>query len=204
MHTILKQQLAAFGGLALLLAGCVEQRAEVGKADAAMLRPELRISSSNASSRAERAFTAYVTGYGFWDNTPPGSAAIAKPVLHRQAGGVGSYDDPITLAVGHVIEGGRQTLDYPAGTRFYFARLRKYAIVEDVCGNGHRPQDGPCHTGHRGHPWLDIYVGGARVSARETTACAERITSLQPVIVNPRRGYPTEHGEIAGSGCRLY
>jgi hypothetical protein len=124
-------------------------------------------------------------------------------VVHRKAGGQGSYEDPVTIAVGHVIEGGRQTLDFPAGTRLYIARLRKYAIVEDVCGDGTRPQDGPCHTGYKGHPWLDIYIGGARVSKSATEACARRITALQEIIINPRPGYPVAAGEIASS-CKVF
>lgn len=157
-----------------------------------------------ATARGEARFTAYITGYTFWDNTPPGSAEISKPVVHRKAGGTGTFDDPVTIAVGHRIEGGRQTLDYPAGTRFYLERLRKYAIVEDVCGDGNTPQAGPCHTGYRGHPWLDIYIGGGRQTASATDACARQITALQAIVINPGPGYPVHAGEIAESGCRVF
>ena len=51
--------------------------------------------------QGEQSFQAYLTGYSFWDNTPPGSAAIARPVIHRRAGGSGTYGDPITIAVGY-------------------------------------------------------------------------------------------------------
>ncbi|WP_235857840.1 hypothetical protein [Marimonas lutisalis] len=68
---------------------------------------------------------AYVTGYSFWDNTPPGSAQIARPVIHRKAGGSGTYSDPVTVAVGHAKFGGRSRMDFPAGTRFYFLNLQK-------------------------------------------------------------------------------
>lgn len=164
--------------------------------------PALSISGKNPSAGEQR-FTAYLTGYSYWDNTPPGSAAISKPVIHNRAGGKGTYNDPITIAVGHRIEGGRQTLDFPAGTRFYIERLQKYAIVEDVCGDGNAPQNGPCHTGHRGRPWLDIYVGGKGARA-ESEACMRRITALQPLIMHPRRDYPVHQGEIVGSGCRIF
>ncbi len=148
-------------------------------------------------------FTAYLTGYAYWDNTPPGSAEISKPVVHNKAGGKGSYDDPVTIAVGHVIENGRQTLDFPAGTRLYIERLRKYAIVEDVCGDGNRPQDGPCHTGYKGHPWLDVYLGGSKSTPAQTEACARKITALQQIVVNPEPGLPVAAGEIASS-CRVF
>ncbi|AUQ57081.1 hypothetical protein PhaeoP30_00130 [Phaeobacter inhibens] len=149
-------------------------------------------------------FEGYLTGYSYWDNTPPGSAAIARPVLRHQAGGTGTYNDPVTIAVGHAIRRGRQTLDFPAGTRFYIERLRKYAIVEDVCGDGHQPQNGPCHTGKNGRPWLDIYIGGKRNSVRDTERCMNRLTGMQPIRLNPRRGYPVAHGEISASGCQVF
>lgn len=152
----------------------------------------------------EQRFSAYITGYGYWDNTPPGSTAISKPVIHRGAGGTGTYKDPVTIAVGHTIVGNRQTLDFPPGTRFYIERLRKYAIVEDVCGDGNRPQDGPCHTGHQGHPWLDVYIGGGSHGASATNACARRITAVQPIIINPKPDYPVFAGEITASGCKVF
>ena len=158
----------------------------------------------SAANAPEKSFTAYITGYGFWDNTPPGSAAISKPVIHRRAGGKGTFDDPVTIAVGHRIDGGRQTLDYPAGTMFYIERLRKYAIVEDVCGDGNKPQNGPCHTGHRGYPWLDIYIGGGKHSASVTDACANKITALQRVVINPGPNYPVAAGEVTASGCKVF
>jgi hypothetical protein len=162
-----------------------------------------RLSTSGARASEQR-IKAYITGYSYWDNTPPGSAEISKPVIHRRAGGKGTYRDPVTIAVGHSIRGGVQTLDFPPGTRFYLARLEKYAVVEDVCGDGPHPQNGPCHTGYHGHPWLDIYIGGRRVSATATDHCARRITALQTIIINPRPGYRVNPGDIASSGCRVY
>jgi len=152
----------------------------------------------------EQRMTAYLTGYSYWDNTPPGSAAISKPVIHNRAGGTGTYANPITIAVGHTIIGRRQTLDYAPGTRFYIERLRKYAIVEDVCGDGNTPQAGPCHTGYQGHPWLDLYIGGARADSSVTNACARNITALQTIIINPGRDYPVHAGEVTDSGCQVF
>lgn len=166
--------------------------------------PAELVLASFSNNHAEQRFSAYVTGYSYWDNTPPGSAAISKPVIHRQAGGRGTYNDPITIAVGHVIQNGRQTLDFRKGTRFYIARLRKYAIVEDVCGDGFRPQDGPCHTGFQGRPWLDIYIDGHGVSASAATQCANRLTAVQQVIINPAPNYAVDVGAIADSGCSVY
>lgn len=160
-------------------------------------------STSEQSSLAPDAtsFDVFLTAYSFWDNTPPASAAIAFPVIHTQAGGIGTYDDPITIAVGHKIENGVQTLDYPVGTLFYVKRLKKYAIVEDVCGDGQQPQFGPCHIGYRGYPWLDIYQGGEGGAASQTVKCARRVTGIQPIIMEPPNNLPVAEGDIFTSVC---
>ena len=155
-----------------------------------------------SASATEQTMTAYITGYSYWDNTPPGSGAIAFPVVHRSAGGQGTYDDPITLAVGHSIIGSSEIPDVPAGTRFYIERLKKYAVVEDVCGDGPNPQSGPCHTGHDGHPWFDLYIGGEKTTAQTTTACARSITDLQTVIMNPAPNLPVAAGAVTDSACK--
>ncbi len=162
------------------------------------------VQSTSSPRNGETSFKIYLTGYSYWDNTPPGSAEISKPVIHRKAGGKGTYSDPITIAVGHVIIGNRQTLDYKAGTRFYIPNLRKYVIVEDVCGDGRRPQDGPCHSGRNGLPWLDIYVDGRRSRSGDATQCARRITSVQTMILNPARDYPVVSGPLTESGCQTF
>ncbi|MCP5086192.1 MAG: hypothetical protein GY952_05235 [Rhodobacteraceae bacterium] len=149
-------------------------------------------------------FTVYLTGYSYWDNTPRRSTAIAIPVIHRRAGGTGTYTDPVTLAVGHVIQGGRHTMDFAPGTRFYIERLKKYAIVEDQCGDGNRPQNGPCHSGHKGHAWIDIYVGGKKSSASAARNCTYRVTGLQPVVLDPHANYPVSAGELTASGCQTF
>jgi hypothetical protein len=152
-------------------------------------------------STSERSFTAYITGYSYWDNTPPGSAAIARPVLHQRAGGMGTYRDPVTIAVGYRLVGGKARLDYPAGTRFYLPHLRRYAIVEDICGDGPNPDVTGCARGKNGHPWLDVYVDGSGVGASAANTCMSRLTGFHPIIINPRDGYPVSSGPIAESGC---
>lgn len=123
--------------------------------------------------------TAYVTGYTWWDNTPAGSAAIAHPVVHSTAGGVGTYADPITMAVGYTSAGP----DIPYGTRFYLASLQRYAIVEDLCG--------ACHKTPSGATWnLDIWLDGRQLTAAEADACTYRITGYQTVLRSPPRRLP--------------
>lgn len=201
--------LLGLGG-AMLLSACMTTGADVSRdapaktGKATVSSSSLSQTSSSTNSSREKPFKAYVTGYSYWSNTPPGSAAIARPVLRRRAGGTGTYKDPITIAVGHSINGSRQTLDYPAGTRFYIKGLRKYAIVEDVCGDGRRPQNGPCHTGFRGLPWLDIYVDGKGSTAASARACAGRLTRVHNIIQNPSPNYPVVVGALTESGCQVF
>jgi hypothetical protein len=188
-----------FGGL-IALSGCTEQVTR--NATTSSMDASVQLSSSG-TGEGQR-FSAYLTGYTYWDNTPPGSSAIARPVLRQRAGGTGTYSNPITIAVGHSIVGGRQTLDYKEGTRFYLPRLQKYVIVEDVCGDGATPQNGPCHTGYGGRPWLDVWIGGRGMDPGAADACARRITGVQPIIMNPPSNLAVTAGEIASDGCRTF
>ena len=151
----------------------------------------------------EARFAAYVTGYSYWDNTPAASAEISNPVLHKKAGGTGTYADPVTLAVGHSITGGKDMLDYKAGTKFYVPSLRKYFIVEDTCGDGNNPQGGPCHTGFQGHVWLDLYVDGATASRSQSDSCMNAITDVHTVIQNPASSYAVVAGDLSAN-CKQY
>jgi hypothetical protein len=148
----------------------------------------------------EARFVAYLTGYGHHDNTPAGSH-ISDARMHATAGGRGSYRDPITLAVGHSIIDGRDILDIAAGTRFYVPNLRKYFIVEDTCGDGDSPQNGPCHTGFEGRVWLDLWVGGGTATPDELASCEAAITGKRLVIQDPDANYAVAEGAILDGGC---
>jgi hypothetical protein len=158
----------------------------------------------SAPTPSEITFSAYITGYSYWDNTPAGSADISNPIIHNKAGGTGTYNDPITLAVGHSIINGQDILDYPAGMKFYLPYLQKYVIVEDTCGDGNTPQNGPCHTGYQGHPWIDLYVDGANVSKTISNNCMNSITEVHTVIQNPGANYPVTAGSLSATGCQQY
>jgi hypothetical protein len=149
----------------------------------------------------EKRFSAYLTGYTYWDNTPPGSSLISNPVVHKAAGGTGTFSDPITVAVGHSFATGKDVLDYPAGTKFYLPYLRKYFIVEDTCGDGAHPENGPCHTGYQGHPWLDLWLDGANGTRATTDACAANVTETHLVIQNPVSTYAVNAGSVYNGSC---
>jgi hypothetical protein len=151
-------------------------------------------------SPGEIKFDAYLTGYGWPDNTPAG-ANISHGVIRTKAGGVGTFSDPITIAVGHSIINGKDILDFPKGTKFYIPTLRKYFIVEDTCGDGNTPQNGPCHTGYNGLPWLDAWVGGENAPASSVYACEEKITGVHAVIQNPSATYLVVPGPVFNVTC---
>lgn len=127
----------------------------------------------------ETTVRAYLTGYDWWDNSPRKSFTIARTVVHSQAGGTGTYDDPITAAV---IE------KYPLGTRFYMPNVRRYFVVEDEGDTGMLNPEGGASI------WIDQWVDGHDVSYAASQACAGKVTGVSTVIVNPKPGYPVAPG----------
>lgn len=122
--------------------------------------------------------TLFVTGYSYWDNDPPGSAAIAYPGLHRQASGTGTYADPITAAVA-------DSSGIAPGTRFYVPNLRRYVIVEDECATCKAAQ-------------VDLWVDGVANEA-VSEDCMANITGDHVVVRDPAAGYPVVPGPISGA-----
>jgi hypothetical protein len=150
---------------------------------------------------------AYVTGYSLEDNAPPGSRAISNPVVHQEAAGTGTFDDPITVAVGHSIN--PTAMKFPEGTKFYVPLVQAYFIVEDTCGDGDTPQNGGCWTGYPSGAsyWIDLYVG-----SDASGNCMDSLTGIHTVIRNPDSGYAVviRKGDVGstyyglGSDCKMY
>ncbi|MBT1004351.1 hypothetical protein KIH31_17330 [Paenarthrobacter sp. DKR-5] len=148
--------------------------------------------------------TVYTTAYTWFDNTPPGSSSISYPVLHRTAGGTGTYGDPVTVAVGHSKASGKDVPDFSPGTRIYLPDVRRYFMVEDSCGDGPKPEDGPCHQGRNADGsgstiWLDVWIGGEGGTAREARRCASRVTgpkgTMHTAVFNPARDFAVAPGK---------
>jgi hypothetical protein len=165
----------------------------------------------------ERVITnAYVTGYTYYDNTPPGTAQIAYEDVRPAttgAGGSGTFANPITIAVGHVKNAqGVSTPDYPKGTVFYVPNVRRYFIVEDLCGDGATPQNIPCHNldapGNDAPAgattWVDIWLDGRTGTATAADNCANKITKLQTIVQNPASNYAVVTGPVANGSCTTY
>jgi hypothetical protein len=152
-----------------------------------------------ASTSERIVTTAYTTAYTWHDNTPAGSATISHPILHKTAGGTGTYAAPITIAVGHSKATGQSVLDFPAGTRIYLPSVRRYFIVEDTCGDGNDPQGGPCHQGVNANGtnstiWIDMWIGGASMSASGADNCAAKVTDVNTAVFDPASNYAVAPG----------
>jgi 3D (Asp-Asp-Asp) domain-containing protein len=142
-----------------------------------------KTSGASASKlTAGRKMTIDLTGYSWFDNTPAGSSEVANPILHKEAGGAGTYSDPITVAVA---DG-----SFKPGTRFYIAKVKRYVIVEDSGAS-----DGNNH--------LDMWIGGKGGSKSAVSKCMDKITGKTTAEVNPPKGRPVMSGPIYSGGCRV-
>lgn len=121
-----------------------------------------------------------ISFYGARNNSPPGSRAIAyTDVLHGQAGGSGTFDDPITFAAG--------TDRYKPGTKIYIPDLKRYFILEDLC-----PQ---CSGGT-----INVWTGAAADSG--STDCQRSLSRDQPWAyeIGPPAGRPVVPGDLYRNG----
>jgi LysM repeat protein len=132
----------------------------------------------------------WLTGYSYQDNTPAGSAKVSHPILHKDAGGTGTYADPITVAVP-----GKGSGIWKAGSRFYLPTVKRYVIVEDTGAS-------PAPSGQAGH--LDMWIGGQGGTKSATDACMDKITGTNvPAEYNPPPTLPVMSGPIWSGGCHI-
>lgn len=124
----------------------------------------------------EQSIQVQTTGYSFGDNQGGSNAKISAPVLHTTAGGDGTYQNPVTLAVpGH----GGSGMQTPKGTRVYFPQYKFYGIVED---SGASPK-----SLRRFDIWTD---GRGNSSAK---SCMDDLTGTSTAILNPPPGEPVSY-----------
>lgn len=157
----------------------------VGSAPAPASNPP----ASTSGGPGER-LSVRMTGYSFQDNTPANSNDICCGVVHKKAGGTGTWADPITVAVPG---SGGKGMEFPAGTKFYAPTLKRYLIVEDSGA-----------TDTSGYH-LDVYVDGQGLPRDASDKCMNTITSDNvAVIKNPGPGQPVTVGPLTGAGgCRI-
>ena len=135
--------------------------------------------------------TIWLTGYSWQDNTPPGSSTVGEPVLHKQAGGTGTFADPITVAA----PGHQGDMDWQPGTRFYLPTVQRYVMVEDS-GAAKAPAGSDTH--------LDMWIGGQDGTKDTTNDCESQLTGDVPATVNPPNNEPVMAGPIFAAGkCNI-
>lgn len=128
-----------------------------------------------------------LTGYSFQDNQGGDNAKISCPIIHQEAGGTGTFQDPITVASGGS-NGGASADGVKCGDRFYLPSVKRYVIVEDT-GN----------TPNSSMPHLDMYVAND-----PNKSCMDSISGTVTAIPHPPQGLPVLAGPIGGKGgCLL-
>lgn len=136
----------------------------------------------------------FMTLYGYVDNSPPGNG-IAHPCLHSQAGGTGTYADPITFAT-DVAELGWCTV-------IYVPYMQRYFIHEDECSECDRDWN----SSHLFR--FDMWAGGDAQSLRQPErrallGCESTWTrgnsptdpANPTIVINPQPGLPVTNEPI--------
>jgi len=126
-------------------------------------------------AESQRNISSEVTFYGARDNCPPGGD-IAHPVIHKEAGGTGTWADPITFA--------GDSAAIPVGAKIYYPRLSKYFIFEDDCEE--------CiddwKNGKKYH--VDLWMGPDTLSPSTLVACENALTlDKDEITLDPKDDY---------------
>jgi hypothetical protein len=121
-----------------------------------------------------------ITFYSARDNEPPGSRQIAfTNVMHGQAGGTGTFDDPLTYSA----RPGQRS----PGTKIYVPDVSRYFILEDSCSGCSQDQ-------------IQLWTGASTdngVAACEETLARNVSRAYQ---VNPPPGLPVVPGDLYQNG----
>jgi 3D (Asp-Asp-Asp) domain-containing protein len=120
-----------------------------------------------------------ITFYAAADNDPAGSREIAFPGLHREAGGTGTFADPLTFAAAKGV--------FEPGTKVYVPDVQRYFVLEDSCAS--------CSGSH-----IDLWTGPAVDDG--VIRCEESLTrdGTRPYQVNPPAGLPVTPGDLYRGG----
>lgn len=133
------------------------------------------VANTNTATSTGTTLQVEITFYGAYDNDPKGSTAISDPVIHQEAGGTGTYADPLTFASP---DGAGA---YAVGTIIYVPRVQKYFIKEDTCATSWTAPNGCGAVSH-----VDLYMGNPSAT-KAVLACEDILTpdGNDTIIVNP-------------------
>lgn len=133
------------------------------------------------TKQAPQTLQSTVTFYGYPDNSPPGKQ-IAHPVIHRLAGGDGTWCNPTTFATEP-----KNDKIIPYGIKIYVPYMKQYFIREDDCTNSGMQHLG-CHK-----IWVDLWIGGDSESDfKAVINCENSLTKghTVPIILWPKANLP--------------
>ncbi|PLB44929.1 hypothetical protein P170DRAFT_501894 [Aspergillus steynii IBT 23096] len=119
------------------------------------------------------------TFYGYPDNDPPGPDILYDCGRGNIAGGVGTYDDPLTFATG--------TGEFEQCEIIYVPYLHKYLRNEDYCET--------CDKNWDNGIWhIDVWTGSADLNGMEGQIHCENSLTPPPlsIIRNPGDGLPVD------------
>lgn len=139
-----------------------------------------------APGPAGKTWMTTVTFYAAPDNDPPGSRTISHPARHSQAGGTGTFADPITMA--------SDPREIAVGTVIYYPALRKYFVMEDTCSTCIAEWDSS------EKPHIDLWTGTATDDG--ILDCQHSLTPGGPVAVelSPPAGRPVDATPLYSNG----
>lgn len=125
------------------------------------------------------------TFYGYPDNSPPGAGIAYTQCGRSQAGGTGTYDDPLTMATA---SGELKVCEV-----VYAPYLKKYLRYEDECAQ--------CNTDWKnGGKWhIDTWTGSSTENGgQKQIDCEDSLTpdAAQSIIRNPSRDLPVDSKHI--------
>lgn len=143
----------------------------------------------STSSQGQTYWTA-TTFYTYWDNDPVGTKRVSDPIVHNDAGGKGTYADPITAAVPR--DGANMI--FKPGTIFYLPDMQKYFVAEDWCTN--------CTTTTEGGVWVDFWNDDSTVAepSQAVGDCSLKFPEYMNMIVNPAPNLPVVEGSLFEGG----
>lgn len=174
-------------GSVLALAACAQPASELAIPSAGANASAAK-SSCYVVKQSPTTAKATITFYGWPDNSPPGNQ-IAHPVIHKRAGGDGTYCNPTTFATERA---NNQTIPY--GIKIYVPFIKQYFIREDLCASS-GPKRGSGGNGcHK--LWFDLWIGGtAKSNKHAVIACERHLTPNRKVnvILWPNDGMPVAH-----------
>ena len=155
----------------------MKKRTWIAAAAIPLLAAALTLIGITVAQQAQAATTRsmLVTLYGWPDNSPPGDGTAFGT---GHAGGVGTWDNPVTFAT--------DQHEFAPGTKVYYPYLHRYFIMQDECV--------ACDADwNAGRYHIDLWVGGQGGNTNSVINCEDNLTQGSgQVISDPPTNEPVD------------